>query len=158
MTFWNRYSDQIRVDFDDSEELEEGATDERSMQLTNEEENQKNSDGGKNGYQMDSYAIALNKLGESRVSSVTDCTSDITPTPKKPLWKIVLYFVCGIENIDDVKASEQQIKKGQTRKEKMAEIRECLSSIIESNGMSLICAANAILLMAASIFIWGFYR
>ena len=81
-------------------------------------------------------------------------------------WMIVMRFVCGIEGMESeakpaatgaadtaAQAVNTQEAREQTRFEQM---RECLGSVTESDGMRRVATANAIVLLTIGVFIWAF--
>ena len=82
-------------------------------------------------------------------------------------WMIVMRFVCGIEGMESeakpeatgaadtaaAQAANMQKARKQTRLEQM---RECLGSVTESDGMCRVATANAIALLTIGVFIWAF--
>ena len=161
MLYWNRFSDEIRTDFDDPEECI-GVPNGKSTDYPLEKEMTKNINmNGQNGLNESNNAAESNKIGEPDLSPNSEFQSNaafIKPTHEKPLWKRIIFFILGIENLDDIKDVESPAKKMKTPAEKMNEIRECIGSITESDGMGLLCSANALLLMTFAVFIWIFYK
>lgn len=86
-------------------------------------------------------------------------------------WMIVLQFVCGIEGMESKSkpaagaedagaaaggsAGKQQAG-SKEEKVRFEEMRECLASVTESDGMRRVATANAIALLTIGVFIWAF--
>jgi hypothetical protein len=155
LIFWNRYSDQERIDISVREE-KAAANSKRSRTAP---DGAGGGDGisGQVNASFDDDRIHATKIDVTDVeNNVTESTAEAGATVVKtenkkrriPWWRVAVNWLCGIE---------EQPPRPQLTAEQLKEFERLQTSLDEVPLNRLVCNINAVLLLTIATFFWGFF-
>ncbi|KAG8195248.1 hypothetical protein JTE90_028399 [Oedothorax gibbosus] len=160
LLFWNRHSTDIRIDITKKNILPKVNTELGLVNSAYYEGDLNNTKEDKQNHEVTikrSVDIIMDPV-ESPVKRFHEIAETFQPKPKeeefieeRPAWKRLLFFVCGVSN----SSSEQPDLEPESSPEKQA--AEAALGIVEQPFWRRICDANAIILLLAGAFMWGYY-
>ncbi|GFR04814.1 hypothetical protein TNCT_708871 [Trichonephila clavata] len=151
LLFWNRYSTDVRVDI----RKRKLSTEQKSNAAEMGEINSAFQDVDlKNNYVNDAispekspYPVYTQDNVKKHKTEKDFLNEDV---PKVPIWKKILFLVCGVSSDSSQNETPKQINAAE-------DASLAAEGIIEKPLWRRFCNANAILLLVISSFIWGYY-